>query len=1127
MNRTFKTLWNDVRRCYIVANEAQKSRGKSSKSAVAVAVAATALLSAGAASAYVEPGVIGDQTSWETAEYEKDWGLRAMNASKAYSLGFNGQNTKVAVMDSGALLSHPQLSGDRFSGTVVKGEYGSTGNRYPQSVSATNPGQPYEKGEKFEVTGDWMTGVNDTHGTHVTGTVGAHRDGSEFHGVAWGADIVVGNTGATDNNNYGPFQDHDYFYAGWKALADDVVAANGADRGGVINNSWGTNIRVQNLQVKNASGRWTTVGLLKAGETIESLGYTADEARLQQTHIPTNTIAQAEWEYFYSNKLYNDKFVAGMATSNKSFVDAAYEAVAGTNVVQIFTTGNRDMANPFYRPLYPYFHPDAEKHWIAVAGAQKDNATGGYKLYASFNEAGLGKYWTVVAPGSGIYSSNVTQDPNTGEGIPGYQSSSGTSMSAPHVAGAMGVLMSRYQDMSAIQVRDVMFTTANHKNPDGSNMNGWDNVDGTTPAEGEVSDRMGWGMPDLDKGMYGPGQLLGKFDYNMATTGLDVWTNDISQVALEQRKREELAWMEKTENGTKVDADEFELGNSFVVADGDDDNANHVVAQADAEKWRLEYYAERAAMIQAKIDGGLYDGSLVKRGEGTLVMTGNNTYEGGTTVEGGKLFGFTESFGSGPVVVNGGQFGVLATYNDEFTQKGELTSLYGGGTAVVAQGNKADIEVNAGGTYVVVADQDVVVNSLKFNEGAAVTVGSVDKDVAQEVLAGNVQTGSVTAEAGITGEYVVTPDYALLKADVALEGNTLTATLAKNEDATFAGYGENANASAVGAILDASDSELRNGLLTATKSEMTEALSSLGNELHVASQSAAILNSMSIARAVKDQAVGVGEGRRAEMADGTARIWATGVGSWGEVKYGNDADTDMQAALVGAEVDVVENTKLGVYFGAGTSKVDGVGKVESDDLHFGIYGQTNFEKLSVAYGIAHTSQDRDSSRAIMGAGTIANFDADMTQVFGEIAYTGLDTDAYSIEPYFGMTYMKAKADKVAEGAFETKLEDQNIFMTSLGVRGAVPFTLGSVAIQAKADVAWHHFMGDNQTEAVFKLADAGDVMLKGEKLANMGTVGFAFEAQLNKSTTLGVRYTGAFGDDINSHGVGANLRINF
>ena len=45
-----------------------------------------------------------------------------------------------------------------------------------------------------------------SHGTHVTGTVGANRDGNEMHGVSWGSNIIVGNTGATDDNNYGPFQ---------------------------------------------------------------------------------------------------------------------------------------------------------------------------------------------------------------------------------------------------------------------------------------------------------------------------------------------------------------------------------------------------------------------------------------------------------------------------------------------------------------------------------------------------------------------------------------------------------------------------------------------------------------------------------------------------------------------------------------------------------------------------------------------------------------------------------------------------------------------------------------------------------------------------------------------------------
>ena len=101
MNKTFKTLWNDVRRCYIVANEAQKSHGKPSKCAVAVAVAATALLSAGIANAtYVEEGKLGSTSSWESEEYGTDGyisqqknqhGLTHINASQAYAEGYTGR----------------------------------------------------------------------------------------------------------------------------------------------------------------------------------------------------------------------------------------------------------------------------------------------------------------------------------------------------------------------------------------------------------------------------------------------------------------------------------------------------------------------------------------------------------------------------------------------------------------------------------------------------------------------------------------------------------------------------------------------------------------------------------------------------------------------------------------------------------------------------------------------------------------------------------------------------------------------------------------------------------------------------------------------------------------------------
>lgn len=1134
MNRVFKTKWSVAHQEYVVTDEKHTTKTKAAKSAVALAVAALMLGAGVASAAYMEPGFVAKNStqleqakeSWETAEYKKDWGLGAMHASTAYALGYHGQGVKVGVMDSGALLQkHPELSGDRFTAASAKGEYGSDGNRYPQEVGSDGQGGlPYHKGDKFDIDGNWTEGVNDSHGTHVTGTVGGNRDGNEFHGVAWGADIVVGNTGATDNNNYGPFQDYAYFKAAWTGVAEEVAKANG-ERGGVINNSWGTNTRVEDQKDTGFDGFNTGV------------------------HLNVNTNAETDYEFMFFAKRYGQDSFNEVAddgiVDDKSFVYAAYEAVKDKNIVQIMTTGNRDMKNPYYRALYPLYNPGAEKHWIAVAGLKQGVAEGTYELVKNFNEAGQGKWWTVAAPGNAIYSS-TTDD----HGNPGYAAWGGTSMAAPHVAGAMGVLMSRYDQMNALQVRDVMFTTANHKNANGSNMEGWTDTDGTVRKDGEVSDRMGWGVPDLDKGMYGPGQFLGKFDYNMAAEGsLDVWTNDITNVALDQRRAEDEKWMKDTANGTKLPYDQIVDGSGFVVKDGDanvtdEERTSHIVGEAE-KKLLLEAYAERANAIKDKManNNAGYKGSLVKRGAGTLVMTGNNTYRGGTTVEGGTLLGFAESFGvtgddatakaNGKVTVNGGTFGLLASYNDQFTMKGEQKHDD-------AADHSVDVVVNAGGSFQITAGQNVTMGTLEFKEGAGFTVGSEDVDVLKEAYAGKEQTGTVTTT-GVTGDdlAVANPDYAFFKTELKAEGNTLTGTLSRDETKSFATYAQNANGQAIaGALEGAAGGALYDALIGASKGDVAKTYNSLGDDFILNTRNAGIVNGMTLSRAIKDQATGIGEGRKVEMADGTARLWATGVGSWSALDYGqSDMDSDFYAGLFGAEVDVCSATKLGLFFGAGsTDNKAGDNKVESDDIHFGAYGVTNFsDVVNATYGFVYSHQSADATRALQVGSQLGmnafSGDTDITQIFAEAAYTGLNTDAYSIEPYFGLSWIHAESDgfneQVGTMAFSTTTEDQDVQVTTLGVRGAIPFTMGETKVALKGDVAWNHFFGDTKAEASMALAGSGVAHLKGGELGDMASVGLGVEAQVGKMTTMGLSYTGAYDGDITSHGISANVRFNF
>ena len=1130
MNKTFKTIWNDVRRSYIVTNEAQKSHGKPSKSVVALAVATTAVLFSGLANAaYTTPlndsykgdtGYVASSheemadavESWRTEEYLKNWGLDAQKAAVAYALGYHGQGVKVGQMDSGILKTHTELSGDRWHAVSASGEYTHDGERYPQYAypDSSADTSPYKAGEKFDLDGYYNSEFNDNHGTGCAGVYAGNRDGQGMHGVAWGSEFYSANTGGTDDSNYGPFPDYGFFKAGYDALVDAGVK--------IINNSWGTNLK-------------------QVDENGNILDYYHSGPEL-------TTTKDIEYEYFMFKRNYNE---------GPSFVDAAWDAVKGKDVIQAFSAGNNDRATPYHRGLYPYFNPEAENQWLVVSGLRQVNQSSdpnNYELEDNFNEAGYAKYWTMSAPGQNGNTSNISG---------GYGGYSGTSMATPFVSGAFAVLASRYTDMSAVQVRQVLLTTANHKNSDGTDMEGWANVDGSTPKEGEVSDRMGWGVPDLEKGMYGLGQLFMHFDYNLATNPLDVWSNNISQVALDQRYAEDIAWLKSVTKDGTIDGeivvsdnpDDYKLTNTSTgEANKDGQEHNYDLAGVDnknvtleeAKKWRLEYYQKRAQAIRDKLANDGYNGSLTKRGAGTLVMTGNNTYRGGTTVEEGTLLGFAESFGvtgddasataNGKVTVNGGIFGVMNKYNDTFTMKGELTSN---------ADHSVDATINAGGTYGVVAGQDVEVGNLTFKEGAGVTVVSTDTDVLKTAYEGKAQSGSVTAEKLEGADVVVAkPDYAFFQTNITVDdqANKITATITRDEDATVASYANTDAGVSIGNVIDgARDSAIFGALVGGTKDQVRSTMDSLGSDIYLSAQNASVVNALSVARAVKDQAIGIGEGRMVEMKDGTARLWATGIGSWSDVDYGSSMDVDTYAGFVGGEVDVTDNTKVGVFFGYGSTDFDAghYGKIESDDIHFGIYGETAFSLANLTYGIVHTNQDRDVSRPmnVMGVigGADTNADADITQVFAEAAYTGFNTDKYAVEPYFGLSYMHIKNDSIDQSvggmSFDTKVDNANLAVTTLGVRGAVPFTAGSVDMQVKGDVAWNHFFGDTEAEGKMRVADAGFAKIKGEELSNMATVGLGVEAKLTKDTTLGVSYTGAFDGDITSHGIGANLRINF
>lgn len=857
------------------------------------------------------------------------------------------------------------------------------------------------------------------------------------------------------------------------------------------------------------------------------------------THLNVNTEAETDYEFMLFAKRYGsfDTVPNNGIVDNNSFVYAAYEAVKDRNIVQIMTTGNRDMKNPYYRALYPLYNPAAEKHWIAVAGLKQGSKAGSYELIKNFNEAGQGKWWTVAAPGNGIYSS-TTDD----HGNPGYASWGGTSMAAPHVAGAMGVLMSRYDQMNALQVRDVMFTTANHKNADGSNMEGWTDVNGTVRKDGEVSDRMGWGVPDLDKGMYGPGQFLGKFEYNMAKDSLDVWSNDISNVALDQRKAEDDAWMTATKNGTELAYGDIITGKDFVVKDGDgevteSDRTSHIVGEHE-KATLLAAYAERAQAIKDKRANG-YKGTLVKQGEGTLIMTGNNSYAGTTTVEGGTLLAFAESIGTDNKVTvkTGGTFGVLSSYNDQFTMKGHLYSKE-------ATTNTLEIDLSQGGKLYVDAGSNVKVQKVTFGSNKVISVGLAGADTETLVKAWNSKEAAVTGSFEVTDGQNVFDSVTTKNMDVksvffklgqtTVGDKKIDVKMEKNADVTFEQFASTANEQKIAAAIEASGNKLTGEILSAkTENEIRDTYRALDDDFYATARNALVVNATAVSRTVMDQARGMGEGRSAEVDNGRARIWAAGIGHWGEAEgTKNTMDVDFRTGFLGAEALVLDNTKFGAFFGYGTTDYkSGLNKIDGEDKHFGVYGLTDIGNVTMTYGVAYTDEDRDTVRVMNTNVNQHSENASVLQGFVEGAYN-FDLSVAKVSPYVGFTWARVETDAVTDhmdtNSYKTDEIKDDIQIATLGVRTSVPFAMGNMPVALTADLGWSHYFGDTEGLVNVQMGEGGKfAAIEGSELKDQANLGLGIVGQVAKHATVGVSYSGSWGSDINTHGIFANVRFNF
>ena len=568
------------------------------------------------------------------------------------------------------------------------------------------------------------------------------------------------------------------------------------------------------------------------------------------------------------------------------------------------------------------------------------------------------------------------------------------------------------------------------------------------------------------------------------------------------------------------------------------------------------------SIFENDIDG---NGGLEKSGNGRLILTGNNTYDGATEIKGGTL----EIYGENASNIDIEQNGTLVTYPTTVIGK----KNHNGTFAPVSVQNSGGTFENRGSGAVITGDYNAGNGAVtKAEIGTKLTVkGTVNlggNTTLRQTMGNRYVTAKgmtstiIEAEGGVNGNFskVETPE--MIASSVKADDRKIDVTVSRKNVEEYISELPEADAMRkdVAENLEASfkklDEEVEKGNGAVKKFAMDAAqlqtmslptraaiLDSLSGQIYASAQALTFQHSQTVNKDLSNRLVMLGT---LENVGDNAGLWVTGIGANGKLKQEGfgEGKTKVTGGQVGVDGKFGDNLILGTALSYSTSNVNFDrygGKSNANNFGISLYGRLGNKEVPyyvqgrLGAGFVDSKVERD---IILGTSNVSRAKINHSDtVYSGYVETGYDVKKgnFTLTPYVGLSH-----DTVSRGGFT----EENSQFGLIADKKRYSQTAGLVGLRVGQGVNWSngskstfqgyvtHQLGFKEQDLSFEAAYTGlsnaKFTVKGIGLSkNQTWIGAGVLTEVNPRFAWYINYDGKLEKKGRNNVFTTGLRFNF